>query len=552
MRLEKIILKCAHLPTLLLMVGYPVFWLELYAFNRGTGQTSFLATGIFLILSLGYLRRDTQAESPFLNEPAVKKFEGNTKAKFFLGLSILISLFIVLIVFYAALYPPHLMQEFDAIQYHITLPRQHLIRGSFQFIPWAADDLFVLPIQFAMAPYWLATTLPNKLPQFICFLGIIFVSINLVNYFRVNKTWNAWIIVFAIVGSHHIGIQMGTAMLDLVVCYLFLAALDSVLRGNVLMASVELAFFFWAKSAIPLQMTLLAIILLPAFFIFKKMGWRIKLGFNQYPDSALKARYWQTFRKALMGFFLLSFFVAGPFLAKSTYNSGTPLFPFLPGIVSAKFINKNIDHNSRAWKSLLGSSQSWTGPEGRNHAGFGKNRTLLNFLKHFWLIAVPEESVNNRFDYPVGLMYLIFMAPFIYLIFGDFRKKELGAIPVFIAAYWLMWWIGVQETRHLYIPTLLIFLVVLPELRNYSSVFFSVVLIALMLNAISIFRAHKKDLGLPVQEVLREKDLEILKMNRDYIKEKRRDEVDMDFHDVAFAQFPVRVTKEKLPHTLAL
>lgn len=550
---EKIALKSAHLPALLLIVGYPVFWLEMYVFQSRMGQTSLTAVVIFLILSLWYVRRDARSASPFLDGPALKEASIPPSARFLLGLSGLATLFILCCVFYALLYPPHLIQEWDAIHYHITLPRQHLILGSFKFIPWAADDLFLLPIQFALAPYWFATTLPNKFPQFIFVLGMIFVSINLVNYLRVNNSLSTLLIVFAILGSHHIGIQMGTAMLDIVICYLFLAALDNFLRGKVFMASVEFAFFFWAKPAIPIQMICIVILTFIIIIFLRKMGWKVfKWGFSQNIDSILKAKYLKIFKKTFLYFILLSIFIGGPFIAKSIYYAGTPLFPFSPGIAPVQSINKNIDYTSRNWGSLLKSSQTWTEADNRNRYGYGNERTLLNFLKHLWLIAVPEKDVNNRFDYPVGLIYLIFLPPFLYMGFRDFKKKEFGLIPVLIGVCWFLWWMGPQEARYLYIPTILMLIVVIPEIRSYSSILLGVVFIALALNALSIFRTHKKDFGLSAKEVLRAKDLEIIKMNQEYMGKGKKDVVDLEFHDVAFARFPVRVTKESLPHTLAL
>jgi len=38
---------------------------------------------------------------------------------------------------------------------------------------------------------------------------------------------------------------------------------------------------------------------------------------------------------------------------------------------------------------------------------YGLKRSLPGFVKHFWLVAVPEQGVNNRFDYPLGLIYLL-------------------------------------------------------------------------------------------------------------------------------------------------
>ena len=90
----------------------------------------------------------------------------------FVILAGLLSVLILVVGLYASLLPPHLMQESDALNYHYTIVRQHLILQSFKHIAWSHTDLFLLPINFALAPFWFESVLPNKLPQFLFFLGL--------------------------------------------------------------------------------------------------------------------------------------------------------------------------------------------------------------------------------------------------------------------------------------------------------------------------------------------------------------------------------------------
>src|SRR5882672_6699659 len=87
-----------------------------------------------------------------------------------------LALAILVTSFLAALLPPHLMQEVDALNYHYSLPRQHLIRGSFAHLRWSTADLWPLPLQFALSPYWFMTELPNKVPQFFFLAGLVGLS----------------------------------------------------------------------------------------------------------------------------------------------------------------------------------------------------------------------------------------------------------------------------------------------------------------------------------------------------------------------------------------
>ena len=600
----------AHLPTFLLLAGYPLYWLELYVFKMGYGQTSPLAWVVFIMVSAAYILRTQPlprmsldlelvplqlnnigrnlsvvngTSAPHLDKKIVAgalankniteakstglpvdlaavlargfmpRASGDPKGrplttKVFWTAGVLLSSFILLCVFMAALLPPHLIQETDAMNYHIMLPRQHLILHSFRHIPWAADDLFLLPIQFALAPYWLATVLPNKIPQFLFLIGLIFVAINLASLWNQRKGQGAMIITFAILGSHHFGIQMGTAMLDIIICYLFLAALDSFLQGRIGLAVIEFTFFFWSKPLIPFQTMLLSILLIVIFLIFRRIrGITVRVGFADFAADFSQKFNVRSLKKFVLGFIFLSLLVGGPFVAKSLYYSGTPFFPAAPGLFK---INKEIDYDSAWWRSLQQASNIWTNEEARGQYGHG--RSFFAFVKHFWLIAVPEKGVNNAFDYPVGLPYLLVVGPFLYLFYAALRRWEFIVIPWGVVISWFLWWEGTQQTRYLYISTLLMLIMVLSHMKEYSRILVGAMTVALLLNALSIFRAHRHDFGRTALQVLREKDQMLVEMNRRYILEKKKDVVNLDFHDAAFAQFPVRVIRESLPHNLHL
>jgi hypothetical protein len=536
----------AHLPTVMLVIGYPIYWLEVYWFQAGQGRTTPLAWFLFLTVSVAVLWVNRTATGLLVKDWKIKFSEMKRPARIFVGVGSLLSAGILLCALYASLLPPHLIQEFDALNYHLTLPRQHLILGSFTHIPWAADDLLLLPVDFAIAPYWLATPLPNKFPQFLFLLGLAAVSVNLVKHLkRVHPPAN-WIMLFAVLGLHSAGIQMGTAMLDLVICYLFIAALDSFFAGAFALAVIEFSFFFWAKSFIPVQMTLIVAGMLVMFFVLRKFGFFVVgWGLNDPPDFTPDRERPVVCRKMIAGFVILSLLIGGPFVAKSIYYSGTPFFPLVPGLLN---IGSDIEKNPKAWQSLIGSSEKWTKDVRDN---YGHGRSLTAFLKHFWLLAVPEKGVNNAFDYPLGLMYLIFLGPFVYVFYRSLRGRQYGIIPFFVVFYWGSWWFGSQQSRFLYIPLILSFAVVLAEMRRYSKTFFFAVTLALLMTTISVVRAHRHDFGVPFEEILRKKDLELIRMNANYIKKGDDGYVDLDFHDVAYAGFPVNVIRENLPHTLA-
>jgi hypothetical protein len=544
-RIFKTSVSLAHLPTLMLLIGYPIFWLEMYILPSRDGITTPLAWGLFGLTALWSIVKASKTSARGLLQDFYQDFFAvSLSEKLFRCTGGLLVGLILLCVFYAWLLPPHLGQEYDALNYHLTLPRQHLILGSFRHIPWSSGDLFPLPLNFALAPYWLATPLPNKFPQFFFFLGLILVSIRLVRLWA-PLTWaGAWLIVFAIVGSHNIGIQLGLAMLDLVVCYLFLAALDSFLRGQWFWGGVEFAFLFWAKSFVPIQMTVIILAIwlsvwLLRFLEFKKISW----GLGEKETVFCKKQNGRSLiLRSIVVFIGVSVAIAGPFILKSLYYSGTPLYPLKPGMVR---IQENPQREARLLRAAEAHMQA--------KDGYGYGRDGIAFVKHLWLIAVPDKGVNNSFDYPVGLVYLLLGGPFLILAGGLFLRKEVSLLAFFIIIYWLTWWFGSQQTRFLYIPLVLMYILVVPFLSRPSLMLRGGLILALLLNTLSVVRAHKRDFFRSSQNlVLRERDQELLKMNQQYRQAGRKDYVYLDYHDVAFAQFPVMVTKEKLPFVMEM
>lgn len=438
---------------------------------------------------------------------------------------------ILLCAFYASLLPPHLVQEFDALNYHITLPRQHLLRGSFSHIPWSTADLYFLPVDFGLAPFWLATSLPNKLPQFFFVLGLLGICNRLAWRFSGGKIWPSILLILAVLGSHNIGIQMGTAMLDVVICYLFLAAFDSFLSGAIWLAVIELSFYVWSKPLIPVQFLATLAVFGLAWLLLRGFGLkRTTWVFSGEGIQGFSSNFKRSFIKELGLFILLSLFLAGPFIYKSLRYSGTPIFPLGVGVFKDLSIPQSAVRLSelklKAIQLLATKDQ------------YGSGRNFLEFGRHFWLVAVPEKGVNNRYDYPLGLMYLLFLGPFLFYFFSFLRQKILPLLALWVIVSWGIWWFGSQQTRFLFAPLILMYLVVVLSIRVPSRVLLGVMLAALLLASVSVYRANKQDLGRWGDSVLRQQDKELILLGKDKQSASR---VTLPFYDVAYARFPVEV-----------
>lgn len=507
-----------HWPTLGLGLGAIIFWLELYFIRLPFGHCSWLAWGIFIFCFLALLfsrHRQINVNHHW------KQLGGKSLAiKAMIITAAVLGLAYLGIGLYASLLPPHLVQENDALTYHLTLPRQHLLRHSFQHIPWSTPDLFLLPLDYALSPFELATMWPNKWVQFIFFAGSLGLVFRLTYILSGQILLRAWIAVMAVMACHAIAIQVGLAMLDLVMLYCFLAFLHSLLTGRFGLAAVEFAFFFWSKSFIPFQMIIMGAIVGMAIF------WALKNGYtcDELPifNKVGRKIFFTVFVAASLG-------IALPHLIKSFYYTGTPFYPLGIGFLPP-FVHYTPDH----WHALLQRAADCMSVKDN----YGHGRGVWAFIKHFWLMAVPEQGVNNSFDYPVGIIYLLVLAPFLAQVFRSFKSRKLPVLSLIVMSWWLVWWFGSQQSRFLLVPICLMIILTLSHMPKVSRVLTVLIILALGLETVSLMNAHRSDWGKPLIRVLRDKDKKLI----DLKPPAGADELQLDFPDLAFAASPVRVS----------
>ena len=223
-------------------------------------------------------------------------------------------------------------------------------------------------------------------------------------------------------------------------------------------------------------------------------------------------------------------FVAGPFIFKSLRYSGTPIFPVGTGV----FQTLSITQSSERWAELKLKTMHWLDTKDR----YGSGRNLFEFLRHFWLVAVPEKGVNNRYDYPLGLMYLLFLGPFLFYFFISLRQKILPLLSLWVVVSWGIWWFSVQQTRFLFVPLILLYFIVVLSIKVPSRILLGIMLSAILLVSVSVYRANKQDLGRWGEEVLRQQDRELIQLGR---AKQSTSGVILSSYDVAYATFPVEV-----------
>lgn len=514
----------AHMPTLALGIGTVVFWVELYLIRLPMGHTSYLAWGLLCIAAATIL---CQRQIGLLPRWAWTKDE-TLLFKGMIGLGLAAAVVYGAVGFYAYCLPPHLVQENDALMYHLTLPRQHLLHHSFAHLPWSVHDLFLLPLDYALSPFALCTAWPNKLVQAIFAAGVFACVFHLVFLWSGQNYRRAWFGVLAVMACHAVAIQVGLAMLDLVIAYCFLAFMHSFLVKRWSLAAVELAFFCWAKPFMPLQMLLISVSVAGSCYVFCRRGYRIQ-------EIILPGR--QEFKRFVTVFILACGVIALPHLAKSFYYTGTPLYPFGVGIFPAM-----VPHTPDQWQAIITRAADCMAVKD----AYGHGRSVAAFFEHFWLMAVPEQGVNNAFDYPLGLAYLLVLVPFGAYIVKLFRSK---AIPVFswaVLCWWLSWWFGSQQSRFLLVPVIIMISVVVSFLPKISRVLVALIVLTLSVEALSLINAHRPDWHKTPYQVLRRQDKQLLSQEF----QAGAANIVLDFPDVAFAPFPVTVRRSDSPYVL--
>ncbi len=394
--------------------------------------------------------------------------------------------------------PPHLMQEADAINYHMSLPKQHLLSGSLSHISWSAADLWPLIVQWGFSPWWFSTSIYNKIPQFLCALWVFFILFSLSKKHpphdegeqgseKSSAPLLKWIPALAVFSSHGIVIQLGTAMFDLTNLYFLLAFLHALQSQRKVWAALHLALYISAKS-----FHLPQVILMSGF-----------LGITYLWLDSNKLKF---FLKNNKSFLILSMVFSSVLLLRTFYVSidraGSPLFPFFV----CKIFPNVSGCQGESGISILESAKQLAGIRD----AYGEGRTLIGFLKHLFLLAIPTEGVNNRYDYPLGLPWLIWITLLIFSIPNWIKQRKISFYFFLAIGFWVVWWIGSQQSRWLY-PVLALGWLSTMDLqqKTYFKFLCGALLLSASLSLGSQIRALKSELLKSRQTIQQEQTMKI-------------------------------------------
>ncbi len=429
--------------TLLWLAGYAEFHLHFLGHptssSRTAGASILAALGlyIFALFVSGFDIRETFRalarefrEGPFL----FKALAAAVLLLFLVGAA-------------QSAYPPHLSQESDVLNYHMTLPRQHLLRESLAWIPWSAADLWPMPVQFGLAPAWFISSHLHKIPQFLAAVNLFVLLLLLGRRFDSTLSWRGWVPALAFFTTHGVMIQLGTAMIDIVILYFLFAAYLGFIERSPLSFGLHLAVFLTAKAFSPIHgAAVLAMVLFLKTISRRNEHLVIPRGFLlKSAGLCAVAAALLLSRSAMLGW----------------AHAGTVLHPF--------FLSDS------APPALLESARAHLA----TRDAYGVGRGLWAFLRHFWFIAVPTKGVNNEYDYPLGLAWLLLLALAAFALparYGRRRDPHVESNRVFrtdfaavlAVSFWAVWWIGSHQSRWLFPALAFGWLATLDEQRKIA------------------------------------------------------------------------------------
>ena len=327
---------------------------------------------------------------------------------------------------YEAHFPPHWPQEGDAINYHMALPRQHLFWGSLEHLPWSVADLWPMALQFGFAPVWFMSSTINKWPQLFGALWAFGLMLALGRP-KAGHSFSGWIPALALFTTHGVMVQLGMAMLDLTNLYLLLAAWHAAVHRRPFWWAVHVALYAATKAFHPAQAGILVIAMVAYMTIFER--------------GALVANQRLMAKGALLSTALFAVLMTRSVFV-SIERAGTPLHPFAvcQAIQIVKCEGRSGESVRLSASTQIASAYS-----------YGNGRHLGALFRHLWRVAVPAVgTVNNEYDYPLGLTWLLVLVFFVMSIPEWIGVRRVPPELVIAAVVWTLWWYTSQQSRWLY------------------------------------------------------------------------------------------------------
>ena len=322
---------------------------------------------------------------------------------------------------------------FDALVYHIALPKLHLIQGSLSSTPFNSYEGVPMLSQFfmAVAMSWAA----ESAFQLAHFGFAIAICLTILGIFPKEKRSYGYLASLAILTIPIAFITLGAAGTDLPLSFYILLGIITI--GKAVDERPENSEYWF----------LIAGFLIGAAMATKYTVWAVAVFLPIIIALVAKEHGLKQISKLLFYFYIGVFIVVFPWIVKNTYFYGQPLFPALTkGSVAA-------DYPIVDWLLLKQDAH------GQNlQRAFKDLTSLYNTICTYWVKNwAANKNISYNYGGPIALV-----APVLVPLFWV-PKKQSSSIYLYLSLAILVSWTLTTTMVRFYLPFLCIWVLVVTQ-----------------------------------------------------------------------------------------
>lgn len=316
--------------------------------------------------------------------------------------------------------------DWDSLGYHLAVPKLYALQGGISFLDFQPNSNWPFALQMLYVPgFALGFDGYAKLLQFGLSLALLGAMVLLSRKVLGSSNESAVVSTAILLSSQVISFSFGSGAVDLALalysCCTLLALLDWRENGGNKWLALS-ALFAGGVAATKLN----GFVALPVFvlaFAFAAVASEKRVD-RQWLAAVLPAA------KKIVLFSLIAFLVVSPWMAKTAYFTGNPVWPFYH---SSFGLLGFADNGSAGW------TQSFSA---RSIGGLGVQKNLENFLALPFHLTFSGRQFN-------GLLTPLFLALLPLLLFA-WRPRQLRFLLGLSALYLAAWFFSFQEARYLF------------------------------------------------------------------------------------------------------